>query len=89
MKNCKTSAFFLSDEEEDNEEFLMINSNLLDIDLEDSDGVSNATVVSKIIDNLLFPKERFYKISSQLNEGQQHLLFYNAVCIALQISRKE
>ena len=34
------------------EEFSMINPNLLDVDLEDSD-VINATAVSTIIDNLL------------------------------------
>ena len=70
--------FIKSDEEEDNAEFSMINPNLLDLDLEDSDSVSNATVVSTIIDNLLLqspPNEQFYEICSQLNEGQQH--FFN------------
>ena len=51
----------------------MINPNLLDLDLEDGDSVSKATVVSAITDNLLLPNEQFYKIYSQLNEGQQHL----------------
>ena len=51
----------------------MINPNLLDLDLEDSDSVSNAPVVSTIIDNLLLPNEKFYEICAQLNEGQQHL----------------
>ena len=72
MKNCKTSTI-KSDEEEDNAEFSMINPNLLDLDLEDSDSVSNAPVVSTIIDNLPLPNEQFYEIFSQLNEGQQHL----------------
>ena len=66
--------FVQSDEEEDNAEFSMINPNLLDLDLEDSDNVINATAVSTIIDNLLLPNEQFYEICSQLNEGQQ-LLF--------------
>ena len=65
--------FVQSDEEEDNAEFSMINPNLLDLDLEDSDNVINATSVSTIIDNLLLPNEQFYEIYSQLNEGQQHL----------------
>ena len=65
--------FVQSDEEEDNAEFSMINSYLLDLDLEDSDNVINATDVSTIIDNLLLPNEQFYEICSQLNEGQQHL----------------
>ena len=64
----------------------MINPNLLDLDLEDSDNVINATAVSTIIDNLLLPNEQFYEICSQLNEGQQHLF---RVCIALYISRKK
>ena len=65
--------FVQSDEEEDNAEFSMINPNLLDLDLEDSDNVINATAGSRIIDNLLLPNEQFYEICSQLNEGQQHL----------------
>ena len=64
----------------------MINPNLLDLDLEDSDNVINATAGSRIIDNLLLPNEQFYEICSQLNEGQQHLFI---VCIALYISRKK
>ena len=65
--------FVQSDEEEDNAEFSMINPNLLDLDLEDSDNVINATAVSTIIDNLLLPNEQFHEIYSQLDEGQQHL----------------
>ena len=65
--------FVQSDEEEDNAEFSMINPNLLDLDLEDSDNVINATALSTIINNLLLPDEQFYEICSQLNEGQQHL----------------
>ena len=65
--------FVQSDEGEDNAEFSMINPNLLDQDLEDSDNVINATAGSRIIDNLLLPNEQFYEICSQLNEGQQHL----------------
>ena len=51
----------------------MINPNLLDLDLEDSGNVINATAGSRIIDNLLLPNEQFYEICSQLNEGPQHL----------------
>ena len=68
--------FVQSDEEEDNAEFSMINPNLLDLDLEDSDNVINATAVSTIIDNLLLPNEQFYEICFQLNEGQQHLFSF-------------
>ena len=35
--------------------------------------MSNAPVVSAIIDNLSLPSEQFYEICSQLKEGQQHL----------------
>ena len=65
--------FVQSGKEEDDAEFSMINSNMLDLDLEDSDNVSNAPVVSTIIDNFSLPNEQFYKICSRLNEGQQHL----------------
>ena len=73
MKNCKNFNFVQIEEEEDNAEFSMINPNLLDLDLENRDKVSNATAVSTIIDNLLLPNEQFYEICFQLNEGQQHL----------------
>ena len=46
--------FVQSDEEEDNAEFSMINPNLLNLDLEDSDSVSNVTAVSIIISNFFF-----------------------------------
>ena len=59
--------FVQSDEEENNVEFSMINPKLLDLYLEDSDHVSNAPVVSTVIDNLLLPNEQFYQICSQLN----------------------
>ena len=45
----------------------MINPKFLDLYLEDSDHVSNAPVVSTVIDNLLLPNEQFYQICSQLN----------------------
>ena len=61
------------EEEEDNIEFSMINPDLLDLDLEVGDGVSNAPVVLVTIDNLLLPSQQFYELCSQLNEGQQHL----------------
>ena len=66
-------SFVQSEAEEDNTHFSMTNPNLLDLDLEGSDNVSNAPVVSIIIDNFLLPDEQFYEIFSQLNEGQQHL----------------
>ena len=55
--------FFQSDEE-DNVEFSMINPNLLYLDLQDIDQVSNAPTVSTITDNWLLPNEQFYQIYS-------------------------
>ena len=46
--------FVQSDEEE---EFSIINPNLLYLDLEDSDNVNNVPVSSTVIDNLLLPNE--------------------------------
>ena len=69
MKNCKT---FVQSEEENNAEFSMINPNLLDLDLENSNSMSNVPVVSTITDNLLLPNKKFYEICFQLNEGQHH-----------------
>ena len=66
-------TFVQSDEEEDNTEFSMINPNLLNLDLDDSDNVIIATTVSTIINSLLLPNEQCYEMCSQLNEGQQHL----------------
>ena len=54
--------------DEDNAEFSMINPNLLDLYLEDSGKVSNAPVVSTIVDNLPLLNQQFYEICSQLNE---------------------
>ena len=51
-----------SDEEEGNAEFSMINPDLLDLDLEDGDGTSNAHVASTTIDNLLLHNDHFYQI---------------------------
>ena len=65
--------FAQSDEEKDNAEFSVINPNLLDLNLEDSENLINVTAVSTVINNLLLPNEQFYEICSQLNECQQHL----------------
>ena len=61
----------------------MINPNLLNLDLEDNNSVSNATVVSAILKNLLLPYEHFYKICSELNEGQRHLFNFIMQYVAL------
>ena len=66
-------SFVHSDEEEDNTEFSMINPNLLDLDLEVIDGVSNAPVASVAVDNLLLPSQKFCESCLHLNEGQQQL----------------
>ena len=67
-------SFVHSDEEEeDNTEFLMINLDLLDQDLEVSDGVSNVPVALVTVGNLLLPSQKFYELCSQVNEGQQHV----------------
>ena len=55
---------FVQSDEEDNAEYLMTDPNLLNLDLEDSDSVSNATAVSTIIINLLLPNKQFYEICS-------------------------
>ena len=60
-EELKTFSFVHSDEEQgDNTEFSMINPALLDLDLEVSDGVSNAPVASVTVDNLLLPSQKFY-----------------------------
>ena len=61
------------EEEEDNTEFSIINPDLLDLDLEVSDSVSNAPIASVTVGKLLLPSQKFYELCSQLNEGQQHL----------------
>ena len=67
-------SFVHSDEkEEDNTKFSMINLDLLDLDLEVSDGVSNTSVALVTVDNLLLRSQKFYELCLQLNEGQQHL----------------
>ena len=68
---------FVQTDEEYNAEFSIINTDLLDLYLDDNGSVSNAPVVSTIIDNLSLPNEQFYEICSQLNEGQHH--FFNFI----------
>ena len=85
-KKWALCGYRLSGEEEDNAEFSMINPNLLDLDLEFSDNMSNAPVLPTIIDTLLLPNEQFYVICSQLNEVQQHLFNFklqHALCCKL------
>ena len=65
--------FVQSDEGEDSAKFSMINPDLLNLDLEDNGSVSNAPVVSTIIDNLSLSNEPFYEICPQLNDGQKLL----------------
>ena len=55
--------FFQSDEEH-NVEFSMINPNLLYLDLQDIDQVSNSPTVSTITDNWLLPNEQYCQIYS-------------------------
>ena len=64
---------FVQSDEEDIAEFSMINPNVLDLDLEDSDSESDAPAVSTIIGNLSLANEQFFEIFSQFNEGQHHL----------------
>ena len=61
-----------SDEEEDNNDFSMINPNLIDFDIDDGNH-ANVPIASTSIDNILLPNEQYYQMCSQLNEGQQHL----------------
>ena len=56
--------FVQSDEEENNAEFSVLNPNVLDLDLEESDNVSKAGVVSTIIGTLLLLNEQFYEMFS-------------------------
>ena len=51
----------------------MINPDLLHVDSEDGNTLSNAPVPSTVVDNLLLPNEEFTEIYLQLNDGQQHL----------------
>ena len=61
-----------SDEEEDNNDFSMINPDLIDFDIVDSNS-ANGPIAPTTIDNILLPNEQYYQMCSQLNEGQQHL----------------
>ena len=58
------------------EEFSTINPNFLDLNLVGTDSLSNAPVVSAIIDNLLLPNEQLYEVCSQLNKSQKHLFSF-------------
>ena len=63
-----------SDEEEDNNDFSMINPDLLDFDIDaDSNPTPNVPIAPTTIDNILLPNDQYYEKCSQLNEGQQSL----------------
>ena len=80
--------FVQSDEEENNAKFSVLNPKVLDLDLEESDNVSKAGVVSTIIGTLLLLNEQFYEMFSIGWRSTAFVQFYNRLCIALQISRK-
>ena len=69
-------------------EFSMINPDLLDLYLEDSDSVSNAPGASAIIDNLLLPREQFYEFCSQLNEDQSYLFNFMKYVVHRKLAEK-
>ena len=60
-------------DDEDAAGFSMINPVLLDLDLEDSDGVRNNAVAPTMIDYLLILNEQFYGLCLQSNGLQQNL----------------
>ena len=62
-----------SDDEEDNDDFSMIDPRLIDFNIDDSNGVNNVPIAPTTTENVLLPNEQFYEMCSQLNEGQQHL----------------
>ena len=63
----------LESDEEDNDEFSMINPDLIDFDINDGNGINNGPIAPTRTDNILLPNDQFYDLCSQLNEGQQHI----------------
>ena len=74
--------FAESDEEEDNGEFSMINLNFLYLDLE----VSDLVTMQKVLWNMWKVLWNMFLIDWR---SAASLQFYNAKCIALQVSRKK
>ena len=65
-----------SDEEEDNNEFSMINPDLIDFDVDNGNNANNVPIAPTTINNVLLPNDQYYDKCSQLNEGQLHLFYF-------------
>lgn len=61
-KKLQNFNFVQADEVEENAEFSVINPDLLHLDLEVSDSVTNAPALSTIFNDLLLSNEKFYEI---------------------------
>ena len=65
-----------SDEDNDNEEFAMINPDLIDFDVDSSIHTRcNTGIANTTFNNTLLPNDQFFEMCYQLNEEQQH--FFN------------
>ena len=78
---------FQSDKEEDNAEFIVTNPDLLDLEMEDRDIVSNALIVSAISDNLILPNYVFWNMFTVEWGSTAPVQFRNTTYITMQIRR--
>ena len=63
-----------SDRDQVDDDFAMINPDLLDLDLDDGNDEIGVPVTStSVIDNQSIPRELFYEMCSKLNQGQLEL----------------
>ena len=65
-----------SDDDDNNDDFSMINPDLIEFDIDDSNDINNGPIAPTSTVNLLLPNDQFYQMCSQLNEGQQVLFNY-------------
>ena len=63
-----------SESDEDNDDFGMLNPDLLDLDMEEDNDENNVPVASTTVESRSLLPEQYYEMCSQLNELQQHLL---------------
>ena len=76
MNNIYGSHDDDSDEDVIDDEFCMLNPDLLDLEVEPDSTPNNCTVPSSTVENISISREEFYEMCSQLNTGQQYLFNY-------------
>ena len=70
---------YLSESDSDgegNDEFSMINPDLIDFDIDEANSTNNVPIAATTRENIMLPAELFHEMCSKLNDKQQYLFNY-------------